>query len=144
MKINCHVDPNLKEEHGELWLRKITPEINDFLQKLAQSDDAIWCHYLSQIVPVKYQDIYALEVANRDISVFTEKQQLSYNDRLSNLKTDLPSYFIEASRSAVFNYQHIDHLEILDNGLIDVVLTNNHRVQISRRNIKNLKERLGI
>lgn len=80
MKINCHVDPNLKEEHGELWLRKITPEINDFLQKLAQSDDAIWCHYQSQIVPVKYQDIYALEVANRDISVFTEKQQLSYND----------------------------------------------------------------
>lgn len=144
MKINCHVDPNLKEEHGELWLRKITPEINDFLQKLAQSDDAIWCHYQSQIIPVKYQDIYALEVANRDISVFTEKQQLSYNDRLSNLKTNLPSYFIEASRSAVFNYQHIDHLEILDNGLIDVVLTNNHRVQISRRNIKNLKERLGI
>lgn len=144
MKINCHVDPNLKEEHGELWLRKITPEINDFLQKLAQSDDAIWCHYQSHIIPVKYQDIYALEVANRDISVFTEKQQLSYNDRLSNLKTDLPSYFIEASRSAVFNYQHIDHLEILDNGLIDVVLTNNHRVQISRRNIKKLKERLGI
>ncbi|MCT6888269.1 MAG: hypothetical protein M3Z87_01210 [Lactobacillus sp.] len=38
----------------------------------------------------------------------------------------------------------MDHLELLNNGLIDVVLTNKHRVQISRRNIKTLKERLGI
>lgn len=49
--------------------------------------------------------------------------------------------FIEASRSAIFNYHHIDHLKLLDNGLIDAV---NQRIQISRRNIKNLKERLGI
>lgn len=79
-----------------------------------------------------------------DINVYTEKRHLTYNDRLSNLKTNLPNYFIETSRSAIFNYQHIDNLELLDNGLIDVVLTNNHRVQISRRNIRNLKERIGI
>ena len=106
--------------------------------------NSLWCHYQSQIYPINFEDIYSLEVANRDIKIYTEKQQLIYNDRLSNLKVDLPSYFIEASRSAIFNYQHIDHLELLNNELIDLVLTNKHRVQISRRNIKNLKERLGI
>ena len=38
MKINCHVDPNISEEHGELWIKKMTPAINELLQKLAQSE----------------------------------------------------------------------------------------------------------
>ena len=25
MKINCHIDPNLDEEHGELWIKEMTP-----------------------------------------------------------------------------------------------------------------------
>ncbi|MGL5898960.1 MAG: LytTR family DNA-binding domain-containing protein [Lactobacillaceae bacterium] len=144
MKINCHIDPNLEEEHGELWIKEMTPKINDFLQVMSSSDDVLWCRYQAQIIPVKYQDIYSLEVASRETNIYTENQQLSYHDRLSNMKANLPNYFIEASRSAIFNFNYIDHLELLDNGLIDVVLTNNHRIQISRRNIRNLKERLGI
>ena len=118
MKINCHIDHNISEEHGELWIKKMTPAINELLQKLSQSENSLWCHYQSQIYPIQFEDIYSLEVANRDINVYTERRQLTYNDRLSNLKTNLPNYFIEASRSAIFNYQHIDHLELLNNGLI--------------------------
>ena len=33
--------------------------------------------------------------------------------------------FIEASRSAIFNEQLIDHRELLNTGLIDIVLNNN-------------------
>ena len=35
MKINCHIDPNLDEEHGELWIKEMTPKINDFLQVMS-------------------------------------------------------------------------------------------------------------
>ena len=52
--------------------------------------------------------------------------------------------FIEASRSAIFNYRKIDHLEILGSGMIDVILENQMRVGISRRKIRILKERLGL
>ena len=41
MKINCHVDPNISEEHGELWIKKMTPAINELLQKLAQSENCL-------------------------------------------------------------------------------------------------------
>lgn len=61
----------------------MTPEINELLQKLAQSENSLWCHYQSQIYPIKFQDIYSLEFANRDINVYTEKQRLLYNDSLS-------------------------------------------------------------
>jgi len=64
-------------------------------------------------------------------NVFIEKQHLTYNYRLSNLKADLPNLFIEASRSAIFNYQHNDYLELLDNLLIDVFMTSNYNIEIS-------------
>lgn len=144
MKINCHVDPNLKEEHADLWLRKMTPKINELLQELSVHDETLWCNAANNIVPVKYQDIYALKVAKRNIAVITKKQVLFYNDHLANLKSSLPNYFLAASRSIIFNYHYIDHLELVNNGLIDVILTNKYHVQISRRNIKKLKERLGI
>ena len=74
MKINCHVDPSISEEHGELWIKKMTPAINELLQKLTKSENSLWCHYQSQIYPINFEDIYSLEVANRDIKIYTEKQ----------------------------------------------------------------------
>ena len=40
MKINCHVDPNINEEHGELWIKKMTPAINELLQKLTKFENS--------------------------------------------------------------------------------------------------------
>ena len=40
MKINCHVDPNISEEHGELWIKKMTPAINELLQKLTKFENS--------------------------------------------------------------------------------------------------------
>lgn len=144
MKITYHVDPNLSEERVEFWIKKLTPDITNILQKLDNNAESLWCQQGSNLIPIKYDNIYLLEVSNRKTAVFTQDQKLICHDYLSNLKSELPEQFIEASRSAVFNYQYIDHLELLNNGLIDVVLTNELRVQISRRNIKNLKERLGL
>lgn len=144
MKINCHVDPNLAEEHGELWIRQMTPKIKELLQELTASKDTLWCYEGENIIPVKYQEIFALEVIKRKIAVITATKTYLYNDHLSNLKDSLPKYFLAASRSVIFNYHDIDHLELVDNGLIDVVLKNKYRVQISRRNVKQLKARLGI
>lgn len=144
MKINFHIDPELETEHIDLWLHKITPEIDRLIQQIGADNQTLWCHADAQIIPVSYQDIFCLEAADRGINVFTADQQLFYHDRLSRLKEELPNDFITASRSAIFNYRHIDHLELVDNGLIDVVLTNQRRIQISRRNIKTLKRRLGI
>ncbi|WP_390892220.1 LytTR family DNA-binding domain-containing protein [Levilactobacillus namurensis] len=63
---------------------------------------------------------------------------------MAHVIDQLPGEFIEASRGTVINYQKIDHLELLGNGKIDVLMTNQQRVQMSRRKIKNLKEKLGI
>ncbi|WP_379854149.1 hypothetical protein [Lactobacillus kullabergensis] len=48
------------------------------------------------------------------------------------MQADLPNLFIEDSRNAIFNYQHNEYLELLGNSPIDVFMTSNYNVEISR------------
>lgn len=74
MKINLHVDASISEEHAEIWVKQMKPNLESMLQYL-NNNQVLWCYY---------------------------------------------------------------------DGAIDVVLTNQERIAISRRKIKNLKERLGL
>lgn len=144
MKINCHIDDSLDEEHAEIWIRQMTPEINQLIQQLNNDQQVLWCSLNQQIIPVSFEEIYAIQTADRGLEVSTLDKNYRYNSTITLIKAELSDDFLEASRSAIFNIKHIDHLELFDNGSIDVVLKNGQQIQISRRKIKNLKEKLGI
>ncbi|EFQ43532.1 hypothetical protein HMPREF0509_00317 [Lactobacillus crispatus SJ-3C-US] len=76
--------------------------------------------------------------------MYTEQDTYLYKGRLYQVQKVLPSDFVTVSRSALLNYHQLDHLQILSNGNIDAILNNELHVQISRRRIKELKERLGL
>ncbi|MCZ3675069.1 LytTR family transcriptional regulator DNA-binding domain-containing protein, partial [Lactobacillus crispatus] len=69
-------------------------------------------------------------------SNITQQRNSSSNISLHNLTVAL--------NLTIQDYQKIDHLEVMDGGNIDVIMKNQMRVQISRRKIKDLKERLGL
>lgn len=144
MKINCHVDASIDEEHADIWIRQMTPTINHLIQQLNNDQKVLWCSLNQQIIPVNFEEIFAIQTAARGLKISTLSKKYHYNSKISLIKEELSDDFIEASRSAIFNIKHIDHLELLDNGSIDVILKNKQRIQMARRKIKNLKEKLGI
>lgn len=144
MKINCHVDDSIGEEHAEIWVRKITPELADLLEYLNDNKQVLWCSHNKKLTPIKYRDIFSIQTARHGLDVATASNHYHYRKQLSVLKEQLRDDFIEASRSAIFNFKHVDHLELMDNGAIDVILKNQQRLPISRRKVKNLKARLGL
>lgn len=144
MKVNCHIDPNIEEEHLELFVREMNPEISNLLKGFTNTESVLRCYDRDQIIPIKFPDIFELTVAKTGTKILTKDHTYFYRKRLSHFKSDLPNDFIEASGSTIFNYHYLDHLELLDNGLIDAILTNGSHIQISRRKIKNLKARLGL
>lgn len=144
MKINCHIDDSLEEEHADIWIKQMTPSINHLIQQLNNDQKVLWCSLNQQIIPVSFEDIYVIQTGEHILEVSTLNQTYHYNSKITSVKDELSDDFLEASRSAIFNIKHIDHLELLDNGSIDVILKNQQRVQIARRKIKNLKEKLGI
>ncbi|MCW3777301.1 LytTR family DNA-binding domain-containing protein [Levilactobacillus namurensis] len=144
MKINFHIDPKLKAEHADFWLRELTDHLATIITQLNQKNEVLWCYQDNEIRPVAYADIVVLQAVGNRIQVDTTDKTYAYHARLAHVIDQLPAEFIEASRGTVINYQKIDHLELLGNGKIDVLMINQQRVQMSRRKIKNLKEKLGI
>lgn len=144
MKVNINIDENLVEDRAEFYLQEMTDKITRIAKELTNDNSRLWCYKNSDIIPVKYEEIILIQSENNILMVYTDEDSYEYHGRLYQVKDELPNTFIEASRSAIFNYQKIDHLEILGSGMIDVILENQMRVGISRRKIRILKERLGL
>ncbi len=144
MQITTTIDPSLKEESAQFRLRRMTPRIGTIINLLTATGNQLWCYHGSRLVPVPISDIYYLEVDQNAVAVHLADRQLVYRGRLHQVTPQLDPDFVEASRSAVFNYRKIDHLELQGNGTIDVVLKNSQRLHIARRKIKQLQERLGL
>lgn len=100
------------------------------------------CYLRGDAFPVKISDIYLVQVENEKTYVYTRETQFLYKGRLYQVQKLLSTNFVIISRSAVINYHKLDHLQILNNGNIDAILENKIRVQVSRRRVKDLKERL--
>lgn len=144
MKVKFNIDNQLPEEHAEFWLKKMTAKFSQLGKELSGEQDMVWCNIDDEIVPVKFESIYLIQVENEQTVIYDKSQNYRYKGRLYQIKNVLPHDFLAASRSAIINYRKIDHLEIMDGGNIDVIMKNQMRVQISRRKIKDLKERLGL
>lgn len=144
MQIKTVIDPSLKEESVEFHLRQMTPRISEIIRLLNTTGNQLWCYHGSQLVPVPVGAIYFLQVDDHNLAVYTAHHQFAYRGRLYEITPRLGPDFIEASRSVVFNYRAIDHLELRSNGTIDAVLKNSQSIHIARRKIKQLQERLGL
>lgn len=144
MKVRFNIDNQLAEESAEFWLKKMTNKFSQLGKELSGEQDTIWCSYDDEIIPVKFENIYLIQVEQEQTLIYDKTQSYRYKGRLYQVKNILPHNFLIASRSAIINYQKIDHLEVMDGGNIDVIMKNQMRVQISRRKIKDLKERLGL
>lgn len=144
MEIKFNIDQNLSKEKAEFWLKKMTTKVKRAVSDLQTEQEFLWGYQKREAYPIEFSQIYLIQVENEKTYICTENGNYQLKGRLYQVKNGLSSDFIEASRSAIINYRFIDHLEIVSNGNIDAVMKNGLRVQISRRKIKNLKERLGL
>lgn len=144
MEIKFNIDQNLSKEKAEFWLKKMTTKVKRAVSDLQTEQEFLWGYQEREAYPIEFSQIYLIQVENEKTYIRTENGNYQLKGRLYQVKNGLSSDFIEASRSAIINYRFIDHLEIVSNGNIDAVMKNGLRVQISRRKIKNLKERLGL
>jgi DNA-binding LytR/AlgR family response regulator len=64
--------------------------------------------------------------------------------RLYQLEERLDKCFIKINQSCIANVRQISKVEATFSGALSVVFKNGYRDYISRRNLKKVKERLGV
>ena len=84
-------------------------------------------------------------VSEKDqLFAYTAVGKLRIKSRLSKIEEELPSCFIRINQSCIANLNMIERFDSSFSGTLGVIFKNGYRDYVSRRNLKKLKERIGI
>lgn len=97
-----------------------------------------------EAVRLNLSDISCFSVEDNKIYAFTEKERLLVKCRLYKLEETLPQSFVKINQSCIANIKKIDRFDASVSGSLTVRFKNGITDYVSRRNVKSIKERLGI
>lgn len=90
------------------------------------------------------KEAYCFYIEDKKVYVLTEKEKLLLKMRLYSIEEKLSEDFIKINQSTVINIKKIQRFDVSVTGTLKVVLKNGYTDYVSRRRIKNVKERLGL
>lgn len=147
MKFNLIITK--EEESITLCVHKRSP-LTDKIEELVRNDelsiDGININgYLEKdIVPLKLEKISRFYAEDDKCYASVDKKTYQIRKRLYQIEEILPSYFIRINKSSIININFIKRFNTSWTANVFVELIDGFKDYISRRQLKNVKERLGI
>lgn len=84
-------------------------------------------------------------VSEKDqLFAYTAVGKLRIKSRLSKIEEELPTCFLRINQSCIANLNMIERFDASFSGTLGVIFKNGYRDYVSRRNLKKVKERIGI
>lgn len=143
MKFRLIIDKNREEEvivysHNET---KLTDEI----KRIVENDARELVGYIErEAYKLSVSEIHCFIAQDNNIYAITDKGRLRIKLRLYQLEEILGEDFMKINQSCIVNVRQIRKFDFSFSGMLKVVLRNGYTDYVSRRNIKNVKERLGV
>ncbi len=143
MKLKIIIDENRDEEiivysHGK---NRITQEIE---RLVSSSATEIAGYRNSDVFIIDYSDIYCFVCESDKVYAVTEKEKYRIKSRLYKVEETLGKDFVKINQSCVANVKKIRRFEASPYGSLTVIFKNGYKDYVSRRQIKKVKERLGL
>ena len=95
-------------------------------------------------VRLNLSQIYCFTVEDNKVFAITESEKLLLRCRLYTVEEKLPESFVKINQSCIANIKKIERFEVPLTGTLMVKFKNGTTDYVSRRNVKSVKERLGI
>lgn len=133
-------------ERNEIIVRapEKTPLIEE-IEKLIQNSLTELIGYKDkEAIRLCSSDVYCFTVENNKIYAVTESDRYLIKQRLYQLEEILDGSFIKINQSCIANISKIKKFNASFSGSLSVVFKNGYTDYVSRRNVKSIKERLGI
>ncbi|WP_423831854.1 LytTR family DNA-binding domain-containing protein [Streptococcus equinus] len=144
-------DSSLPKEAIEVWVRsgKYDQAVQDVLDYLARFNQE-----KTEVLPVKtamrtellrVSDLILIDVDGSSLILETRHGRLVTNDRLYKFRARLNNPdFVQVSKHAVLNINHLKALESSFSGNMLALLTNDIKTDVSRRYLSDLEKVLGL
>ena len=143
MKYKLIIDKNAEEEitvvaHGP---SSLTQQIEDLVCNYSGADCVIG-HRENEMRRLTFAEIQCITVLDRKVFAIDSKgNQYRIPDRLRDLESVLPSYFIRINKSTLANEHCILRFDAVFSGGIDAVFQCGYRDYVSRRCFGAIKRR---
>ena len=143
MKCEIIIDSD-REEKVVIFAQKMTPLIRD-IKELAECTDCRLVGYQDKVlVPLDPSNIFCVTVIRNKTYAICEKESFLLKERLYVLEEKLPDYFIKINQSCIANIKKIQRFDASISGTLKLRFQNGHVDYVSRRQLKYVKERIGM
>ena len=143
MKIKILIDKE-HEEEVIIYAREKT-KLVEAITQLVTENAVDWIGYrdkeTARLTPA---DVHCFIVEDNKIYALTQHEKWQLKCRLYQLEEELPRDFLKLNQSCLANLRQIERFNASFSGSLQVVFKNGHIDYVSRRQVKHLKERLGL
>ena len=143
MKLSVFIDKK-HEEEIIIYSHEKSKLISDIEELISESVNEIVGYDDKKAVILSPSDIYCFISEDNKIYAVTEKERLAVKYRIYQLEEKLKNNFIKINQSCIANIKKIDYFDASIFGSLTVRFKNGYTDYVSRRNIKKVKERLGL
>lgn len=98
----------------------------------------------SDIVPIKLVDIFNITIEDEKTIAYVNDRKFQIKYRLYQLQEILPNDFVQINKSSIVNLSYIKRFNSSWGGTLMVEMKNGYTDYVSRRQVKNIKRRMGL
>lgn len=143
MKLKIVIDKT-RDEEIVIFAHKHTKLIDDIENLVKNTSSEIIGYSEGEAKIISPSQTVCFTVENNKLYAITEKEKLQIKMRLYQLEDMLDSGFVKINQSCIANVKEIKKFDTSISGTLKIVFKNGYCDYVSRRNIKSIKERLGI
>ena len=144
MKHTTVIDPH-REEEVVIYAGKRTREIEELESYLDRMGaELVGYGEDGQILPLRPAEIHCFIVEDGRVYALTEKEKLTVRLPLYAIEEMLTEDFVRINQSCLGSIRKIARFDASIGGALMVTFGNGHRDYVSRRQLKNVKERMHI
>ncbi len=143
VKCEIIIDPE-REEEIIIYAKEKTKLIEE-IERLAKQDSRELLGYKgSEIIKLDPKDIYLFTIIDNKIYAICEREKYLIKERLYSLEEKLPGHFVRINQSCIGNIKKMERFDTSISGTLKIRFKNGYSDYVSRRQLKIIKERLGI
>ncbi len=143
MKFRFLIDKN-REEEVIVYAHKKTKLVESIENIVKENNFELIGYADKEAVKLDLADIYCFTVENNKVYAVCENEKYLLKSRLYQVEENLSENFIKINQSCIANVRKIRKFDASFSGTLTVIFKNGYKDFVSRRNVKNVKERLGL
>lgn len=143
MKFTLHIDPE-REEEVVIYARENRPVFAEIQRLLAGTENQLVGYEGEHIVLLRPKKITCFISGGDRVFAISGEHKYLVKKRLYQLEEQLGQDYMKINQSCLANISQISRFSASIGGSLEVVFRDGYKDYVSRRELKKVKERMGI